>query len=208
MCVPGPGIPGEKGDEGDVGASGNDGETGQPGAQGIIGPPGLEGPPGLQGPPGAQTELVVRHSRNSQVPSCPTGSSPLWQGYGLSRLASQNVGQAQSGSCLRQFSPHPLFTWIGIDNGGDDKTNGGKEAVSRCSVCSVTGAVLTVHSQSSSTPVCPPSWTPLWTGFSFSSTDIVSKQSLSRFYNCKKVYIYRSAGMHVVGYMLLVHYII
>ncbi len=172
-CV---GIPGEKGDQGDVGLPGEGGAPGQPGSQGIIGPPGLDGLPGLQGPPGINTELIIRHSRNSQVPSCPTGSSRLWEGYGLSRLASQNVGQAQSGSCLRQFSPHSLFTWIGINNNGVDKTDSGRNDVSRCSVCSVTGAVLTVHSQSSSAPVCPPTWSPLWTGFSFLSTQTVSQK--------------------------------
>ncbi len=171
------GTSGEKGDKGDVGPSGEDGIPGQPGPQGIIGLPGLDGSLGPQGLPGFQTELITRHSRSSQVPQCPTGSSNLWQGYGLSGLDTQTVGQAQSGSCLRQFSPHPLFTWIGIGNTEADRTNYGMKDVSRCSVCSVNSAVVTVHSQSSSTPVCPPSWSPLWTGYSFLSTDIVSNHS-------------------------------
>ena len=39
--------------------------------------------------------------------------------------------------------------------------------ISRCSVCTASGPVLTLHAQSTTPPRCPQGWSELWTGFSF-----------------------------------------
>ena len=54
----------------------------------------------------------------------------------------------------------------------------GVDDVSRCSVCSVPGTVVTVHSQTSSLAECPNTWSSLWSGYSFISADMVSGVSI------------------------------
>jgi len=39
--------------------------------------------------------------------------------------------------------------------------------VGRCSVCQAPAPIMTIHSQSSTTPSCPHHWRELWSGFSF-----------------------------------------
>ena len=71
---------------------GFNGLKGEKGQSGLHGPPGLKGLkgqagfPGLPGEPGANYLtgiLLVRHSQNAIIPSCPDGMAKLWHGYSL-----------------------------------------------------------------------------------------------------------------------------
>ncbi|XP_045930252.1 collagen alpha-2(IV) chain [Micropterus dolomieu] len=42
-----------------------------------------------------------------------------------------------------------------------------REHISRCVVCEAPSSPVTLHSQTSSQPGCPPNWKSLWTGYSF-----------------------------------------
>lgn len=57
------------------------------GPRGHAGPPGPDGVPGQVGPPGPSSMehgfLVTRHSQAVEVPSCPEGTSLIYDGYSL-----------------------------------------------------------------------------------------------------------------------------
>lgn len=46
--------------------------------------------------------------------------------------------------------------------------------ISRCVVCEAPSTPVALHSQTSSTPECPPNWTSLWKGFSFLMVSIAA----------------------------------
>lgn len=57
------------------------------GPRGLPGPPGPDGVPGQVGQPGPSSMdhgfLVTRHSQTVEVPPCPQGTSPIYDGYSL-----------------------------------------------------------------------------------------------------------------------------
>lgn len=57
------------------------------GPRGHPGPPGPDGVPGQLGPPGPSSMdhgfLVTRHSQTVEIPQCPEGTSPIYDGYSL-----------------------------------------------------------------------------------------------------------------------------
>jgi len=61
-----------------------------------------------------KAKVIVRHSQTSATPSCPSGSSLLWNGYSLKGL-NLTVGMSSSqdlnspGSCLQQFYQIPFM---------------------------------------------------------------------------------------------------
>ncbi len=75
-----PGLPGQQGMKGNFGAKGLGGIDGMPGLPGQPGPTGNVGLPGLVPPTGF---LIVRHSQNTQIPTCPVGQTKMWEGYSL-----------------------------------------------------------------------------------------------------------------------------
>ena len=149
---PGPmGIPGR---EGFNGMKGENGRNGRPGLQGLPGPKGISGIPGRvgpRGPPGLQGKkgqdgvdaapgpaprprgfFFTTHSQTTNVPRCPSGTIPLWDGYSLLHIygnahaQGQDLGiklqffgihhnklcfpaAGQPGSCLRKFSTMPYL---------------------------------------------------------------------------------------------------
>ncbi len=57
------------------------------GPRGHPGPPGPDGVPGQVGQPGPSSMdhgfLVTRHSQTTDVPPCPQGTTPIYDGYSL-----------------------------------------------------------------------------------------------------------------------------
>lgn len=188
---------GEKGMIGPQGMKGQKGEVGPPGADGRQGNNGADGQPGGQGPagpPGTPFNLITLHSQTNSTPACPAGTVRLWTGYSLGFTDGDGFGHGQDlgkpGSCVRRFNTIPFMMCRGRKGNGrchysfrsektywlstaaneiDDQIpmDQNENYVSRCSVCEISSAVLTVHSQSTSIPNCPSSWTSLWTGYSF-----------------------------------------
>ncbi|KAI9524306.1 hypothetical protein NQZ68_017988 [Dissostichus eleginoides] len=198
-----PGGPGDSGPDGPPGFSGPNGRkgdtgpAGSPGTRGFPGPTGSDGPQGLPGPPGSGSAahgfLITRHSQGQEVPYCPEGTSPIYDGYSLlyvqgnERAHGQDLGSA--GSCLRRFSTMP-FMFCNINNvcnfaSRNDYSywlstpepmpssmapitgEGIKPFISRCSVCEAPAMVIAVHSQTIQIPACPSNWEALWIGYSF-----------------------------------------
>uniref|UniRef100_A0A8C3JE39 Collagen IV NC1 domain-containing protein n=1 Tax=Calidris pygmaea TaxID=425635 RepID=A0A8C3JE39_9CHAR len=202
--LPGPiGLPGDPGRDGlpgfdgPAGRKGERGLPGQPGSRGIQGPP---GPDGLQGPPGppgtasvAHGFLITRHSQTRDTPSCPLGTSRIYDGFSLlyvqgnERAHGQDLGTA--GSCLRRFSTMP-FMFCNINNVCNFASRNDysywlstpepmpmsmepltgqsiQPFISRCVVCEAPAMVIAVHSQTIQIPTCPPGWDSLWIGYSF-----------------------------------------
>ena len=133
--------------------------------------------------------ILTLHSQTTSTPSCPSGWDSLWTGYSfvLSTIApgmtqSQDLGS--SGSCLKKFRKMPitecshpsgncdfytksdLSAWLSAHSGGDLFSQS-SPAISRCRVCSKPAPIITLHSQTTSTPSCPSGWDSLWTGYSF-----------------------------------------
>ncbi|CAB0012722.1 unnamed protein product [Nesidiocoris tenuis] len=195
-----------KGDQGDPG---RDGLKGMPGPDGIEGYSGGIGPKyvtrllGMQGARGVPAVAARRppsrgffftyHSQTDMVPSCPQGSSELWNGYSLlwftENHKSHNQDLGAPGSCLRVFSTMP-FLFCQINNVCNYASEGGysywlsttepmtkmmtpipaydlPKYISRCVVCEAPTRVIAVHSQSLALPECPNQWEELWTGYSF-----------------------------------------
>ncbi|XP_060552054.1 collagen alpha-2(IV) chain-like isoform X1 [Ruditapes philippinarum] len=197
------GLPGEKGvrgfqgEDGPKGVKGEQGDDGFPGLQGRNGNTGPPGDAGLPGSDGAATGgpglFFARHSQQTYLPDCPSGTAKVWDGYSLSyvvgnqRAHSQDLGQP--GSCLRRFSTMP-FMFCNINNvcnvawRGDysywlstpepmtammDPVEGNQiePYISRCVVCEAPSEIIAVHSQTMRIPDCPIGWTGLWIGYSF-----------------------------------------
>ncbi|EDO34165.1 predicted protein, partial [Nematostella vectensis] len=60
------------------------------------------------------SHVMAVHSQSITVPSCPSGWSPLWQGYSfLMHTSAGNDGSGQllssPGSCLEDFRAHPFI---------------------------------------------------------------------------------------------------
>ena len=180
-----PGLSGRNGRDGDEGPRGHDGKPGSPGS------PGLSGKDGRSGV--SRGDIVVVHSQSRVPPECPGRATKLWDGYSFvqSVAAGSIFGDdlGKPGSCLRAFTPTPFTTchgsgkcagtddnnlfgsdWLAneqMEEGVEIPVHGGRDFVSRCSVCEAPGSVLTVHSQLTELPDCPPSWESLWTGYSY-----------------------------------------
>lgn len=137
--------------------------------------------------------LVTRHSQTVDVPSCPVGTSLIYDGYSLlyvqgnERSHGQDLGTA--GSCLRKFSPMP-FLFCNINNVCNFASRNDysywltspepmpmsmapitgesiKPFISRCAVCEAPAMVIAIHSQTIMIPPCPHGWDSLWIGYSF-----------------------------------------
>uniref|UniRef100_A0AAR2J1Q2 Collagen, type IV, alpha 5 (Alport syndrome) n=1 Tax=Pygocentrus nattereri TaxID=42514 RepID=A0AAR2J1Q2_PYGNA len=191
------GIPGPAGVKGDPGKIGPAGLPGNPGTKGDLGLPGVQGPQGSPGAPGlvsaAHGFLITRHSQSVDLPRCPDGTTPIYNGYSLlyvqgnERAHGQDLGTA--GSCLKRFSTMP-FMFCNINNvcnfaSRNDysywlstpepmpmsmapiKGESIKPFISRCTVCEAPAMVIAVHSQTIQVPECPENWIDLWIGYSF-----------------------------------------
>ena len=182
---------GMKGERGNDGPAGSDGRRGIKGDQGDSGNPGVRGMPGE---PGSPFSLITLHSQTSTTPPCPAGSVRLWEGYSMGFTDGDGFGHGQDlgkpGSCVRRFNTIPFMMcrgrgenarchysfrsektyWLSTNAAVDSEeipTNENEDHISRCSVCEIDSAILTVHSQSDSIPDCPPTWQSVWTGYSF-----------------------------------------
>ena len=145
----------------------------------------------------ASSSILTVHSQSAIAPSCPPSAAKLWSGYSFGWTSakgghSQGQDLGRLGSCLRRFAPlpvtqcqgHPVngtrcrsapekassFWLTARQDGAAEVEMASQESqayVSRCSVCVVQGAVVTLHSQSPAPPDCPPQWVSLWTGYSY-----------------------------------------
>lgn len=210
------GLQGESGVDGLPGAPGRNGRDGEEGPRGHTGEPGSPGSPGPSGKDGlrgvSRGDIVVVHSQSRVPPECPGQATKLWDGYSFvqSVAAGAIFGDdlGKPGSCMRVFTPTPftvchgsgkcsstdddnlfMSDWLAneqVEAGVEIPVHGGRDFVSRCSVCEAPGSVLTLHSQLTELPACPPSWESLWTGFSYWSGS--PGQHLDSPGSCLKVY--------------------
>lgn len=80
---------------------------GQRGYPGPPGPDGAPGPPGITGTlSGAHGFLITRHSQTTEVPSCPDGTNPIYEGYSL--LYVQGNERAHGQDLGEQIHTHVL----------------------------------------------------------------------------------------------------
>ena len=155
---------------------------------------GLNGDPGPPGPRGhSPNTLLTIHSQTNSNLECPRNGSLLWNGFSLIFTDGNDFGHGQDlgapGSCLRMFNPVPLMMcnrhtdgrcdynfrneysyWLASQLGESDQDipEGTEVAyVPRCTVCEIDTPTLTIHSQSNKTAPCPPTWVPLWEGYSY-----------------------------------------
>ncbi|CAG9566933.1 unnamed protein product [Danaus chrysippus] len=198
-----PGFKGERGDIGDIGPEGLLGKQGEQGFMGIKGEIGFDGVRGLPGLPGLPAPpppipksrgfYFTVHSQTHLIPECPSGTTPLWEGFSLLHIVANSKAHGQDlgapGSCLRRFSTMP-YMFCNINNVCDfaqredysfwlstpepmpsgmtpiPATDVGSY-ISRCQVCETSTRSIAIHSQSSSIPTCPDGWDELWIGYSF-----------------------------------------
>ena len=168
------------------GERGPEGKRGEQGMDGAPGPRGEDGPMGMKGERGdGHSAVFALHSFNSTVPTCPSSSHQLWEGYSIASKLTHSY-LSTPGSCVRRFVM--LITtrqldvgmasrWYGASDVEFDGLGGQGESyfgrmVSRCSVCEVERTILTVHSISTRLPECPPKWQSFWSGFSFLSSAV------------------------------------
>jgi len=188
---------GMKGESGDIGPVGPAGQRGMKGNRGDSGEP---GDPGEAGQAGTPFNVITLHSQTNITPPCPAGSVRLWEGYSLGFTDGDGFGHGQDlgkpGSCARRFNTIPFMMcrgrgenarchysfrsektyWLSTNAAVENEeipTDENEDHISRCSVCEIESAVLTVHSQSNSIPECPPTWQSVWTGYSFLMVRIV-----------------------------------
>ena len=162
----------------------------------LLGPKGNNGRRGRRGPQGMPGNIFVftLHSQTNTTPSCPTNSTLLWTGYSLAFTDGNGYGHGQdlgkAGSCVQQFHPLPFVMCQGRgDQGtcsyafrneysywlstmsetmyGEVPSDQTLDFISRCSVCKINAAVITVHSMTNTLPDCPDEWLPLWEGYSY-----------------------------------------
>ena len=173
------GEPGEDGQSGERGIKGERGVAGEPGYDGLPGHAGEVGRPGRNGRNGhGHSELITIHSQSSDVPSCPSNSLLLWDGYSYE---GGSLSSSSSSSCLPQFgflrsSDSSYSRWKAASTDDKEEVHGdegtAKQMVSRCSVCEVEGSVLTRHSLTTVLPECPDGWESMWTGFSYHNLNV------------------------------------
>ena len=118
--------------------------------------------------------FLVQHSQSSSAPDCPPGSTILWRGYSLysfsfdNTIVTRDLGTVDS--CVQLVS-QAYFSYC---NGDSDCTavstvlwlSNRNTSISQCSVCRVLSLPITLHSQSTTPPACPPNWSSLWEGYS------------------------------------------
>lgn len=182
----GPGFPGLRGDQGPPGAPGPKAGLGDRGRTGLNGEPGPQGPSGI-----AEGFVIVLHSQNPFVPSCPSNYNKMWEGYSLMYTVGNGKSHSQDlgdpGSCIKSFSTMPFLFCDRYDSckyasrndfvywlAGDVSqpmmpvSNTAIEPfISRCVVCEAPSIHIAVHSQDAARPDCPIGWDPLWRGYSF-----------------------------------------
>ena len=144
----------------------------------------------LKGCQGTCSSLLytVRPTQHHHVPLTQHyyGSLAFTDGNGYGH--GQDLGKA--GSCVQQFHPLPFVMCQGRgDQGtcsyafrneysywlstmsetmyGEVPSDQTLDFISRCSVCKINAAVITVHSMTSTLPDCPDEWLPLWEGYSY-----------------------------------------
>ena len=162
----------------------------------ILGMPGEKGNLGNRGPQGMPGNMFVFtvHSQSNTVPSCPINSTLLWNGYSIAFTDGNGYGHGQdlgrAGSCVQQFHPLPFVMcqgrgdqgvcnyafrneysyWLSTMNEtmyGEVPINQTEDFVSRCAVCKINAAIVTVHSMTDTLPNCPNEWLTLWEGYSY-----------------------------------------
>lgn len=135
--------------------------------------------------------LLTRHSQTTEIPTCPTGGTKLWDGYSLLYFEGNERAHGQDlstpGSCLQRFSTLPFLfcdfnnvchyasrndksIWLSTNLPQPPNPVAGTDLqryISRCIVCDIENHVIAVHSQTPDIPDCPDGWTGLWTGYSF-----------------------------------------
>ena len=165
-------------------------------SHGILGMKGNNGSRGFIGPQGMPGNMFVFsvHSQSNTSPSCPINSTQLWTGYSLAFTDGNGYGHGQdlgkAGSCVQQFHPLPFVMcqgrgdqgtcnyafrneysyWLSTMNDtmyGEVPMDETEDFISRCAVCKVNAAVVTVHSMTDSLPNCPDEWLTLWEGYSY-----------------------------------------
>ena len=118
--------------------------------------------------------FLVQHSQSSSAPDCPPGSTILWRGYSLysfsfdNTIVTRDLGTVDS--CVQLVS-QAYFSYC---NGDSDCNvvstvlwlSDRNTSISRCSVCHVFSLPITLHSQLTTPPACPPNWSSLWEGYS------------------------------------------
>lgn len=138
--------------------------------------------------------LLVKHSQNTETPSCDDGHTQLWHGYSLlsfgrrNSLFNQDLGS--SGSCVRTFTKIPALScevngdcdyalrndrsyWLSTTTvTAAIEEHETEKLISRCVVCEVPRTVITLHSQAVDIPDCPTGWTPLWYGYSLFAVSV------------------------------------
>ncbi|VDP67404.1 unnamed protein product [Schistosoma curassoni] len=130
-------IPGPRGPIGDQGPRGDPGYRGM---KGFIGEKGQRGPAGRNGTIGLDDSgfLFTVHSQDSQPPSCPIYTTPVYTGYSLVTLQ------------------------------GDDDSTTMDLVSDLCIVCQSRTWLVAFHSQRDDIgQMCPPGWENAWNGFSF-----------------------------------------
>ena len=93
------------------------GLSGLPGPRGPIGLPGRKGEEGRDAPLGPAPKprgfYFALHGQTTQIPQCPSGTIPMWDGYSLLHIYGNAHAQGQDlgnpGSCLRKFSTMPYL---------------------------------------------------------------------------------------------------
>ena len=118
--------------------------------------------------------FLVQHSQSSSAPDCPMGTIGLWSGYSLYSFSFDNstimrdlgtvdscvqvTSQAYFSYCSGSSHCNTISTVLWLSNRNT--------SISRCTVCLVPSSPITLHSQSTNPPSCPPNWSPLWVGYS------------------------------------------
>ena len=141
-------------------------------------------------PAAPQTTVVAIHTYTAgNTPSCPSGWNTLWTGYSFF-MADGGAGisfgsdMGKSGSCLKKFIPVPILEcgsssvcnnitpgdygyWLSTNGSNTGEILALNAPIRTCAVCKGTKPLLTIHSQTTSSPTCPSGWSSEWSGFSF-----------------------------------------
>ncbi|KAF6770062.1 hypothetical protein AHF37_11365, partial [Paragonimus kellicotti] len=134
-----------------------------------------------------------RHSQTTRIPSCPSLTRKLWEGYSfLSMTGSERAhvnDLASPGSCLQLFNPIPFMFcekqencyyaqrndrsyWLSTE---EEPMNDGIKSWQMNTheirfvvvVCEAPSKLYAFHAQTLEIPKCPDGWSTLWPGNSF-----------------------------------------